>query len=237
MVDNFGKFDEKKKNFDNKLFNSKKVYTSYGTCLILSFIKAINNVLKFNNRTATSKEKANLKAAKEALTNWDGKECKKETNIEKAFKQQRDILRVKHTEFIENNVEKFSSKIINNPGTLTKMLQFIQKDKLDFLKLENLIFDNEFVKKYFINALKTEFGLKSVLANIIALKTILWARWMNKLLISKETSDFGLSRNILNEIWKKQQAFFIRKIDENFVLDYSSLAINEDEMTLIQATF
>jgi len=60
---------------------------------------------------------------------------------------------------------------------------------------------------------------------------------MNKLLISKETSDFGLSRNILNEIWKKRQAFFIRKIDENFVLDYSSLAINEDEMTLIQATF
>uniref|UniRef100_A0A915NWE0 Uncharacterized protein n=1 Tax=Meloidogyne floridensis TaxID=298350 RepID=A0A915NWE0_9BILA len=232
MVDNFGKLKEKVDNLNVNLWSSKKVYTSYGACLILSFIKVINYVLKFNNRTATSKEKANLKAAKEALTNWDGKECKKETNIEKAFKQQRDILRVKHTKFIENNVEKFSSKIINNPGTLTKMLQFIQKDKLDFLKLENLIFDNEFVKKYFINALKTEFGLKSVLANIIALKTILWARWMNKLLISKETSDFGLSRNILNEIWKKQQAFFIRKIDENFI-ELTEFAL--DQLDLIIA--
>nr|CAD2131929.1 unnamed protein product [Meloidogyne enterolobii] len=74
------------------------------------------------------------------MINWDGKECKNERNIEEAFKQQRDILRDKHTEFIENNVEKFRGKILNNSGTLTKMLQFIQKDKLDFLKLENCKF-------------------------------------------------------------------------------------------------
>uniref|UniRef100_A0A1I8B1A3 polynucleotide adenylyltransferase n=1 Tax=Meloidogyne hapla TaxID=6305 RepID=A0A1I8B1A3_MELHA len=150
------------------------------------------------------------------LTNWNGKECKNKQNIDKAIKQQRDDLTDLHTKFLEGNITEYKNKIKKNPGTLTKMLQLIRTDKLDFLKLEYLIFDDEYFEKYFINSINSELFLKTVIANRIALKMIVWARWMNELIKEKEQSNSGLSRSQLKEIWRKRQIMLISKIDENF---------------------